>query len=116
LTFGIIFASEKLAEASELDDHPRAVFLADLVRWDRHLLLALDELGRVLQLFGKFSIELSQRILPLKLSVFDLVELLFHLRRIAFVEDVVECLDKEIVNRNAKRRRMESSFDLLDVL
>ena len=56
------------------------------------------------------------RLAPVELAVLDLVEFLFHPRRVADVEDVVEARDQQVGHHHAEFGRQELAAFLLDVL
>src|SRR5262245_50155728 len=60
-------------------------------------------------------VEVLENFLPAERAVFDLVELLFHLRREAHVEDVGELLDHHLLDRFAHLGREEAALIQLDV-
>ena len=53
---------------------------------------------------------------PLQLALFDLVQLLFHPRRVRLVEEIIEAGDEQIVHGRAQSGRMKTPFMFFDVL
>ena len=75
-----------------------------------HLLL------RLLAVLDELAVELRERLAPVELPFLDLVELLFHPRRVLGLEEVVEALAHEVHDDAAERRRREAPVLLPHVL
>jgi hypothetical protein len=61
-------------------------------------------------------VELAHGLAPVELAFFDLVELLFHARRVAHVEDVVEAFEQQVGHHHAQLGGLEFAAFLGDVL
>src|SRR6185503_14484345 len=61
-------------------------------------------------------VEVLENLLPAEVTLFDLVELLFHLRREIHVEDVRELFDHHLLDALTKLRREEAALIELDVV
>ena len=71
----------------------------------------------MIQVLAELAVELFERIGPLQLPVFDLVQLRFHSGGVGFIEEVVEpAVNQHIVNCLAERAGIKASFLLFDVL
>src|SRR5262249_19788355 len=110
LALRVIRASEKFAVPAELLRHRRAAVLTLLVSYDllplyvRHVPLC------VFEILGELLVKLRQRIRPSHLTLFDLVQLLFHVRSVLHVEQIVEASDEQIVYDQAEFGRKEPAF------
>ena len=77
----------------------------------------MDECGlRERELLLEGAVELAEHLDPVEVVVLDLVELLFHLARVADVQDLGEGLDELVGHDLAKVGRVEAALELLDVV
>src|SRR5271163_3850557 len=116
--FGIVRAGEKLAVAAPVDHHVAAVELA-LETGGQALVLDLGHfLFRVGEVLRERAVEALHRLDPVLGTLFDLVEVLFELRREAGFQNVGERLDQHVVDDAPERRRPHPLalvlFDVLD--
>src|ERR1051325_348276 len=105
-------------KAPPLLDHARRVALQTDF-FSRNVLLfdVFDVTLKLFQVAFKLVVELTQCLGPTDLSVFYLVELFFHARRVTLVEEIVEAaVDQEIVDGLPEGSRMKTALEFLDVL
>src|SRR5262249_13045485 len=105
-------------KAPPLLDHARRVALqTDFFSRNALLFDVFDVTLKLFQVAFKLVVELAQRLGPTDLPFLDLVELFFHTRRVALVEEIVEAaVDQEIVDGLAECGGMKTSLHFLDVL
>ena len=113
---GIAGAGDEAAVLAPLDHQGLAALLADQVGGLLHPLDVGHVLFGVLQVLVEALVELAHGLAPVELAVFDLVELLFHPRRVLHVEDVVEALEQQIGHHHAEFGGREVAAFLLHVL
>src|SRR4030095_1039087 len=70
---------------------------------------------RDFQVLRELFIELSERVSPTHLAVFDLVQLLFHVGRVRDIEQIIKAFDKQVINDNAQLSREKARFLSLNV-
>ena len=76
-----------LSEASPLQNHARRFTLqTDLIGRSVLFFDLGDMVLKLVQVVRKLPVKLMQRVGPLQLPFFDLIEFLFHSRRVSFVE------------------------------
>ncbi len=85
-----------------LDDQRLAALLADQVGGLFHPLDVGHVLFGVLQVLVELAVELAHGRAPVERPFFDLVQLLFHSRRVLHVEDVVEALEQKVGHHHAE--------------
>ncbi len=111
-------AGEKLAEPAGFDDHFAPAKLADDIGF---LVLDLDALSleilfRLLQRGLKVAVETAQNLDIGHFAAFDLVQLLFHMRRKGQVGDRGELIHKQLRDALAERGRAQTAPLLHDVV
>ena len=94
-------AGEKRAVLAPLQHQRSAAAFALLVGGLLHALDVFHVLFGVGEVLLELVVELLQRVGPLFLAVFDLVEFLFQARRVLRIEDVLEVVDQQIGDDHA---------------
>ena len=71
--------------------------------------------SRPFQIHLKFAVELMKGFCPADLALFDLIQLLFHPRRIFDVKNIREALHQNVTDHEAKFSRRKLPFLLQDI-
>src|ERR1044071_2939058 len=119
-TFRIILlirtACVKRSVLAPLKHQRRTAPLALLVGGLLHPLHVFHVLFSVAEVLLKLLVELAQRVSPLLLALFNLVQLFFKPRRVSRIKDFFKVLDQKIGHHQPRLRRYELAADLLYVL
>ena len=99
-----------------LEHQRRAAALAFFVRGLFHPLHVFHVLFRVAEVLGKLFVEAAQRVRPLLLAFFYLVQLFFQSRGIGRIKDFFKVLDQQVGHDQSCFSRYELAANLLYVL
>src|SRR5687768_7464522 len=95
-------AGEEKAILADAVDHRTAAFLADVGRSRAAGVFQLFQ-GR-LHIFMEWSVEVLEQLKPIKILLFDLVELQLHLGGEAYLHDVRKALDQFVGDNSPEQR------------
>src|SRR6516164_8170185 len=108
-------ARNERPELADPFEHRRSTFVACLA--DLDALLEIDHFFvGARQILFELAVERGQRTGIVGLALLDLVEIVLERPRVVDVDDVVEALGQQVRNHPAERRRLETAFNLVDVL
>ena len=111
-------ARQKLAESAGFDDHVLAALFADFIG---HFVFDFDALPFeillcLLQCCFKSVIETAQNLYVADFSVFNFIQLFFHVRGKFQIRNRLEFIDKQLGDALAERCRLEASAFLCHII